>query len=215
MGTTMTNDPGSSDELLRRAGAGYPDALAELFARHRDQLRRMVRLRIDRRLQGRVDPSDVLQEAQVDILRRAAEYAADPRLPPFLWLRLITGQRLSALHRRHLGAQKRNAGQEIALHRGPMPQATSLSLAEMLLGRLTSPTQAAQRAEVRLMLQEALNGMDPLDREVLTLRHFEELTNAEVAQALGLTKTAASNRYIRALERLREILAGVPGLLAP
>jgi RNA polymerase sigma-70 factor, ECF subfamily len=211
----MTRDSGSSDELLRRAGDGDADALAELFARHRDQLRRMVRLRMDRRLQGRVDPSDVLQEAQLEVFRRAAEYAADPRLPPFLWLRLITGQRLSALHRRHLGAQRRNAGQEIALHRGPMPQATSLSLAEMLLGRLTSPTQAAQRAEVRLMLQEALNGMDPIDREVLTLRHFEELTNAEVAQVLGLTKTAASNRYIRALERLREILASVPGLLAP
>jgi RNA polymerase sigma-70 factor (ECF subfamily) len=215
MGTTTTTDPDSSDELLRRAGAGDPHALAELFARYRGRLRRMVRLRMDRRLRGRVDPSDVLQEAQVEILRRVAEYAADPRLPPFLWLRLITGQRLSALHRRHLGAQRRDAGQEIALHHGPMPRATSVSLAEMLLGRLTSPTQAAQRAEVRVLLQEALNGMDPLDREVLTLRHFEELTNAEVARVLGLTKTAASNRYIRALERLREILAGIPGLLAP
>jgi RNA polymerase sigma-70 factor (ECF subfamily) len=188
--------------------------LAELFARYRDQLRRMVRLRMDRRLQGRVDPSDVLQEAQVEILRRAVEYAADPRLPPFLWLRLITGQRLTALHRRHLGAQRRNACQEIALHRGPMPQVTSVSLAEMLLGRLTSPTQAAHRAEVRVLLQEALNGMEPLDREVLTLRHFEELSNTEVAQVLGISKTAASNRYIRALERMREILAGFPGLLA-
>ena len=210
----MTSDSGLSDELLRRAGVGDPHALAELFARYRDRLRRMVRLRMDRRLRGRVDPSDILQEAQLEILRRAAEYAADPRLPPFLWLRLITGQRLAALHRRHLGAKMRSAGQEIALHRGPMPQATSASLAEMLLGRLTSPTQAARRAEVRLLLQEALNGMDPLDREVLTLRHFEELSNAEVAQVLGLSKTAASNRYIRALERLREALAGIPGLLA-
>jgi RNA polymerase sigma-70 factor (ECF subfamily) len=215
MGTSMTSNPGSSDDLLRRAGVGDPHALAELFARYRGRLRRMVRLRLDRRLQGRVDPSDVLQEAQLEIHRRAAEYAADPRVPPFLWLRLITGQRLMALHRRHLGARMRSAGQEIALHRGPMPQATSASLAEMLLGRLTSPTQEAQRAEVRLLLQEALNGMDPLDREVLTLRHFEELSNAEVAQVLGLSKTAASNRYIRALERLREILAGIPGLLAP
>jgi RNA polymerase sigma-70 factor (ECF subfamily) len=107
----------------------------------------------------------------------------------------------------------RSAGQEIALHHGPMPQATSASLAEMLLGRLTSPTQAAQRAEARVLLQEALNGMDPIDREVLTLRHFEELSNAEVAQVLGLSKTAASNRYIRALERLREMLAGIPGML--
>ena len=214
MGTSMTSDPGSTDDLLRRAGAGDSHALAELFARYRSRLRRMVRLRLDRRLQGRVDPSDVLQEAQLEIFRRAGEYAADPRVPPFLWLRLITGQRLTALHRRHLGAQMRSAGQEIALHRGPIPQATSVSLAEMLLGRLTSPTQAAQRAEVRLLLQEALNGMDPLDREVLTLRHFEELSNAEVAQVLGLSKTAASNRYIRALERLREALAGIPGLLA-
>jgi RNA polymerase sigma-70 factor (ECF subfamily) len=215
MGTPITSDPDSSDELLRSASAGDPRALAELFARYRDRLRRMVRLRMDRRLRGRVDPSDVLQEAQLEILRRAAEYATDPRLPPFLWLRLITGQRLTALHRRHLGAQRRNAGQEIALHHGTIPQATSVSLAEMLLGRLTSPTQAAKRAEVRLLLQEAINGMDPLDREVLTLRHFEELSNVEVAQVLGLTKTAASNRYIRALERLREHLAGIPGLLAP
>jgi RNA polymerase sigma-70 factor (ECF subfamily) len=215
MATTTTGDSDSSDELLRRAGVGDPHALAELFARYRGRLRRMVRLRMDRRLQGRVDPSDVLQEAQVEIIRRAAAYAADPRLPPFLWIRFITGQRLMALHRHHLGARLRSAGQEIALHHGPMPQATSLSLAEMLLGRLTSPTQAAHRAEVRLMLQEALNGMDPLDREVLTLRHFEELSNAEVAQLLGLSKTAASNRYIRALERLREGLAGIPGLLSP
>jgi RNA polymerase sigma-70 factor (ECF subfamily) len=215
MGTTKTSDPGSSNELMRRAGAGDPHALAELFDRHRGRLRRMVRLRMDRRLQGRVDPSDVLQDAQLEIFRRAAGYAADPRLPPFLWLRLITGQRLIALHRRHLGARMRSAGQEIALHRGPMPQATSASLAEMLLGRLTSPTQAAQRAEVRVLLQEALNGMESLDREVLTLRHFEELSNTEVAQLLGLTKTAASNRYIRALERLREVLAGIPGLLPP
>jgi RNA polymerase sigma-70 factor (ECF subfamily) len=215
MGISMTSDPGSTDDLLRRAGVGDPHALAALFDRYRGRLRRMVRLRLDRRLQGRVDPSDVLQEAQLEIHRRAAEYAADPRVPPFLWLRLITGQRLMAVHRHHLGARMRSAGQEVALHRGPMPQATSASLAEMLLGRLTSPTQAAQRAEVRLLLQEALNGMDPLDREVLTLRHFEELSNAEVAQVLGLSKTAASNRYIRALERLREILAGIPGLLAP
>jgi RNA polymerase sigma-70 factor (ECF subfamily) len=215
MGTTNTYDPDPSDELLRRASAGDQSALAELFDRYRGRLRRMVRLRMDRRLRGRVDPSDVLQEAQVEILRRAAAYAADPRLSPFLWIRFITGQRLIAMHRHHLGARLRSAGQEIALHHGPMPQATSASLAEMLLGRLTSPTQAAHRAEVRLVLQEALNGMDPLDREVLTLRHFEELSNAEVAQLLGLSKTAASNRYIRALERLREGLGGIPGLLSP
>jgi RNA polymerase sigma-70 factor (ECF subfamily) len=215
MGDAMPLEPDPGDELLRRAGAGEAQALAELFERHRGRLRRMVSLRLDRRVRGRIDPSDVLQEAQIDVLRRAAEYAADPRLPPFLWIRLITGQRLLSLHRRHLGARMRGAGQEVALHRGPMPQATSASLAEMLLGRLTSPTRAAHRAEVRVRLQEALNAMDPVDREVLTLRHFEELSNAEVALALGLTKSAASNRYIRALGRLSEILAGAPGLAEP
>jgi RNA polymerase sigma-70 factor (ECF subfamily) len=214
MGITTTSDSGSSDELPHRARAGDSHAVAELFARSRSRLRRMLRLRLDRRLQGRVDPSDVRQEAQFEIFRRAAEYAADPRVPPSLWLRLITGQRLTALHRRHLGAQMRNAGKEIALHRGPIPRAASVSLAEMLLGRLTSPTKAAQRAEV-LLLQEALNGTDPLDREVLTLRHFEEQSNAEVDQVLGPSKTAESNHYMRALERLREALAGIPGLLAP
>ena len=132
MGSSTTSNPDSSAELLRRAGAGDANALAEMFSRYRGRLRRMVRLRLDRRLQGRVDPSDVLQEAQLEILRRAAEYAADPRIPLFLWLRLITCQHLMALHRRHLGAKMGSAGQEIALHRGAMPKVTSISLAEML-----------------------------------------------------------------------------------
>ena len=102
----------------------------------------------------------------------------------------------------------RDAGMEVSLHRGALPQASSVSLAELLLGRLTSPTRAAQRAETQLRLQEALNRMDPIDREVLVLRHFEELSNAETAQVLGLEKTAASNRYIRALKRLKEALGG-------
>jgi RNA polymerase sigma-70 factor (ECF subfamily) len=104
-----------------------------------------------------------------------------------------------------------DAGLEVSLHRGSLPQASSLSLAELLLGRLTSPTRAAQRAEMQLRLQEALNRIDPIDREILTLRHFEELSNAETARVLGLEPTAACNRYIRALKRLKQILAGLPG----
>jgi RNA polymerase sigma-70 factor (ECF subfamily) len=133
----------------------------------------------------------------------------------FLWLRLVTGERLLIIHRRHLGAQMRDAGQEVSLHRGPFPQATSASLAAQLLGRLTSPTQAAIRAEMQVRLQEALNSMDPLDREVLVLRHFEELSNNETAAVLGIRKSAASNRYVRALKRLKEILATMPGLFGP
>jgi len=171
----------------------------------------MVRLRLDRRLAGRLDASDVLQEAYLEADKRFAEYLRDPAIPFFLWLRLVTGQKLTDLHRHHLGVKMRDAGMEVSLRRGAMPQASSISLVELLLGRLTSPTRAAQRAEMQLRLQEALNRMDPIDREVLVLRHFEELSNAETAQALGLEKTAASNRYIRALKRLKDVLGGCPG----
>jgi RNA polymerase sigma-70 factor, ECF subfamily len=207
----MTADSSDLDDLLQRVQRGDERALVALFTRYRDRLRRMVRLRLDRRLQGRIDPSDVLQDAYLDVARRAGEYIANPSIPVFLWLRLITGQRLAALHRQHLGAQMRDAGQEVSLHRGALPQATSASLAALLLGRLTSPTQAAQRAEMQIRLQEVINAMDPIDREVLTLRHFEELSNVETAQVLGIQKSAASNRYLRALKRLKDTLASMPG----
>jgi RNA polymerase sigma-70 factor (ECF subfamily) len=209
----MADESSDATTLLARARAGDQQALAELFVRHRDRLRRMVRLRLDHRLLGRVDPSDVLQEAYLDLAKRAPEYLANPALPFFLWLRWLTGQRLLAVHRRHLGAQMRDAGQEVSIHRGAMPEASSASLAAQLLGRLTSPTQAAVRAEMQVRLQEALNAMDPIDREVLVLRHFEELSNNETAAVLGVQKAAASNRYVRALKRLKDILAGMPGFL--
>jgi RNA polymerase sigma-70 factor (ECF subfamily) len=211
----MANDSSDTDNLLRRAQQGDTQALGELFARYRDRLRRMVRLRLDRRLLGRIDPSDVLQEAYLDVAQRAPQYLANPTLPVFLWLRYLTGQRLLALHRQHLGAQMRDVGQEVSLHRGALPQVTSASLAAQLLGRLTSPTQAAIRAEMQIRLQEALNLMDPMDREVLVLRHFEELSNQETAAVLGIQKSAASNRYLRALKRLKDILSSMPGLLGP
>jgi RNA polymerase sigma-70 factor, ECF subfamily len=199
--------------LLRRALAGDESALAALFDGYRERLRRMIRLRLDRRLSGRVDSSDVLQEAYLDVRKRIAEYAHDPSAMPFhLWLRLIAGQRLTDVHRYHLGSQMRDAGQEVSLHRGPFPQANSVSLAAQLLGKLTSASKAAIRAEHKLIVQDTLNSMDPIDREVLALRHFEHLSNDETAQVLGLTKSAASNRYIRALKRLKEILSSIPGL---
>ena len=173
----------------------------------------MVRLRLDRRVQGRLDPSDVHQEAYLDVAYRAPEYAASPTMPPYLWLRFLTGQRLLQLHRQHLGAQMRDAGQEVSLYRGALPMASSVSLAAQLLGRFTSVSEAAARAELQVRLQTVLNGMDPLDREVLALRHFEELTNTETAEVLGIRKSAASNRSIRALKRLKEILSSMPGFL--
>ena len=209
------SDPAGNDdqELLRRALDGDEPALAALFDGSRDRLRKMIRLRLDRRLSGRVDTSDVLQDAYLDVRRRIAEYARDPSTMPFhLWLRLVAGQRLTDVHRHHLGSQMRDAGQEVSLHRGPFPHADSMSLAAQLLGKLTSASKAAIRAEHKLIVQEALNSMDPIDRAVLALRHFEHLSNDETAQVLGLSKSAASNRYIRALKRLKEILSSIPGL---
>jgi RNA polymerase sigma-70 factor (ECF subfamily) len=207
----MTDEPSELIELQRRVDCGDETALLELYVHHRARLKRMVKLRLDRRLQGRLDPSDVLQEAYLDIARRAPQYLASPTMPVFLWLRWITAQKLLVLHRRHLGSKARDANLEVSLHQGALPQATSVSLAAMLLGRLTSPTQAALRAELQLRLQEVLNAMEPIDREILTLRHFEELNNTETAQILGISKTAASNRYVRALKRLKDALAGLPG----
>jgi len=211
MGPAMPNDADNPDALLPRALAGDAAALGRLFERHRDRLRQMVRLRLDRRLYGRLDPSDVLQEAYLDLARRLPEYAANPALPFYLWLRSLTGQRLIDLHRRHLGAKMRDAGQEVSLHRGPLPQVTSLSLAEHLLGKLTPASHAAMRAELKLRVQEALNSMDAQDREVLVLRHFEELSNAEAAQVLGIKPSAAVNRYVRALKRLKQVFQDMPG----
>ena len=210
----MTDSGTMTDDLLRRAKAGDAAALGALFAHYRDRLRKMVRLRLDRRVAGRLDPSDVLQEAYLDVARRFPEYAAAAAVPFYVWLRELTGQRLIDLHRRHLGAKMRDAAQEVSLYRGALPQASSASLAQQLLAGLTSPTQAAVRAEMQLQLQEALNSMDPIDREVVVLRHFEELNNVETAQVLGIDTAAASKRYIRAIRRLKAVLDALPGFSA-
>src|SRR4051794_5081219 len=207
--------PATDDDLIRLAGEGDAGALAELFGRYRKRLRQMVRLRLDRRLQGRVDPSDVLQEAYLDAAEQLPHYLKKPEMGFFLWLRLVAGQRLARVHRRHLGAAMRDAGREVSLYHGAMPQASTASLAAQLLGRVTSASRAAARAEVQMQLQRALNGMDPIDREIIALRHFEELTNAEAAGALDLSAHAASKRYVRALKRLQEILEAIPGLVDP
>jgi RNA polymerase sigma-70 factor (ECF subfamily) len=114
-------------------------------------------------------------------------------------------------HRRHLGAKARDAGREISLYRGPFPEATTADLAAHLLGKLTSPSHAAMRIEQKIRLQEALNSLEPIDREILAMRHFEQLSNSEAAEALGLDKSTASKRYTRALVRLKEVLQALSG----
>jgi len=204
----MMDQTDDIQDLLDRLRQGDQRALAELFSRHRERLGRMVDFRLDDRLRGRVAASDVLQEAYIDALKRLPHYQADPSMPFFLWLRWVTVQRLIEVHRQHLGAQARDAGREVSIDRGGGPAASSVRMVE-LIGDLTSPSQAAQRAETMGQLQQALEGLDPIDREVLALRHFEELSNHETAAVLGIQPAAASKRYVRALERLREALAGL------
>jgi RNA polymerase sigma-70 factor (ECF subfamily) len=213
MGTTSEQASEQPDEwrTLQRAIGGDQAAWAQILARHRKRLRRMVALRLDQRLKGRIDPSDVIQEAFLQAAQALPKHLERPEQPVFLWLRWLTGMTLQLFHRQHLGVLGRDAGREVQLLDRPWPDATSAALAARLLGRDTRPSVAVIRAERQRRLQESLNAMDPLDREVLVLRHFEELTNAEVARELRLQESAASKRYIRALHRLKEILASLPG----
>jgi RNA polymerase sigma-70 factor (ECF subfamily) len=210
MGTASDPAIKKPDEwrTLQRAVGGDQAAWGQLLARHRKRLRRMVALRLDQRLRGRVDPSDVLQQGFLQAALALPKYLERPEQPVFLWLRWLTGIALQHFHRRHQGVQARDARREVQLLDRPGPEANS---AAQLLGRDTRPTVAAIRAERQRRLQESLNAMDPLDRDVLVLWHFEELTNAEVARELRLEESAASKRYIRALHRLKEILASLPG----
>src|SRR5438094_3154139 len=154
MSSVMLGASNESLELLQRAAAGDQPALRELFSRYRDRLKRMVRLRLSRRLHGRIDDSDVIQEACFEAARKLPEYVKDPKLPFFLWLRHLTGLKLAEVHRRHLGTQLRDADREVSLHRGGLPEADSVSLAAQLLGQLTTPSQAAITADTRLRVQQ-------------------------------------------------------------
>jgi RNA polymerase sigma-70 factor (ECF subfamily) len=209
----VSETAGEGEELRDRLLGGDEEALAALFSQHRERLWRMVNFRMDRRLAGRVDADDVLQEAYLAAAGRLKHYAADPSWSPFVWLRMIVVQTLIDVHRHHLGAQIRDADREVAFPGGRYPQTTTVSLAALFVGHLTSPSQAAARTEMLGQLEQAVAAMDPLDREVLALRHFEELSNSEVAEVLGIQQKAASIRYVRALRRLRAILSRTPGFL--
>jgi RNA polymerase sigma-70 factor (ECF subfamily) len=211
MGNPPADNSSGTNRLLRQAAAGDQEAWGRLLLRFRERLHCMVALRLDHRLQGRIDPSDVIQEAYLAASLQLPEYLRQQAMPLYLWLRLVTGQKLVALHRRHLGTQARDAGREVVLSHASLPEASSVALAAQLLGREPRPSEAAMRAERARRVQEALDSLEPLDREVLALRHFEELTNAEAAQVLGLSASAASKRYVRALRRLKEALGRSPG----
>jgi len=196
-----------SDDLVARLRANDPMAWPELLANCRDKLERAVAFRLDRRLRGRVDAADIFQEACLEAYERLPAYLAKPDMPIHLWLRFLVGQRLLIVHRQHLGTAMRDVGREHA-----WPDSTADGLAEHLMAAGPSPSEDAARREAQIYLRDALDTMDGMDREVLTLRHFEQLSNVEVAQLLGIETSAASKRYLRALSRLQEILSARPEL---
>jgi len=180
--------------------------LGQLFVEHKEKLRRMVQLRLDDRLRGRLDASDVIQQTWVEAVQRYDEYLKNPSVSPFVWIRFLAGQKLSQLHRFHLGTKLRQASREVSLFQGAQPSATSAVLAAQLVGKLTSPSVAFAREEQKLKIETALNGLDENDREILALRHFEQLSNQEAAEVLELTTEACYKRYVRALLRLKSTL---------
>ena len=195
-----------NDELIRQAKDGDQDALAELFEVYRLRLRQMVKLRLNKAVLPRVAVSDVLQEAYVDLAQQLDNYAKDPKLPFLLWLRRITKQRLSKIHRAHLGQDKRDVARERRLDNHAEPGVSAILMANQLAGQFTSVSEKAIRNENESRMEAALNDLSETDREILALRHIEQLSNSEIAIELEIRESAATNRYVRAIRRLRDAL---------
>ena len=188
-----------------KAESPEPESLGDVLEEFRPRLRRMVSLRLDPRLRRRVDSSDVLQEAFVDVTKRFHEYEADPRGPFFLWVRRMTAQKLAEFHRRHLDAEKRDVRREVL---GPdYPEATSETLARVLVDSSASPSELVTQEEEEERLRVGLEGMQPIDREILVLHYFERLTLKECALVLDVSESAAKMRHLKATERLHRLLS--------
>jgi RNA polymerase sigma-70 factor, ECF subfamily len=195
---------------LRPAAEGPPDGWEALVREHRERLRRMVSLRLDGRLRGRVDPSDVVRQVCAEARGRHPDYLRGPTEPFFLWLRRLAAEKLQSL-RQQLGGAAGDGGRELCLRRGPLPAANSQALAAQLLGQAPPPDRADARARRQARLEEALNAMAAEQREVLALRHFERLTAAEAAAVLELPEAEAGRLYLRALKALKVVFEDTPG----
>jgi RNA polymerase sigma-70 factor (ECF subfamily) len=207
-------DADDNGSLLARAAGGEIEAWGALLALHQERLQAMIGFRLDPRLRRRVDAADVMQDAFIAATARRAEFFGQSTQPLFLWLRWMVGNTLLDLHRHHLGVQLRDVRREKAFdHRSDSvgDDSTRAALVAQLTCGVTGPATAAGRADIKARLNEALDRMDATDREVLALRHFEQLTTGEAAQVLGIQEDAAAKRYMRALVRLREMLADMPG----
>lgn len=203
----MPDDAGAkADDLLHRAQAGDQRAQDELLGQYRQQLRRMVAIRLDRRVSARVDPSDIVQEALKTAHERLPSYLADPRIPFYPWLRRIAWDRLADVYRTHLVAEKRSVLREHAW----TPNLNDESVAELARSIVTSsanPSEKMAEAEVRAKTAQALLELKPQDREILVLRYLEQLGVKEIADVLGISQTAVTSRHLRALQRLRGLLS--------
>jgi RNA polymerase sigma-70 factor (ECF subfamily) len=194
-----------AEQLLRRAGAGDPVARQQLLVQYQQRLRQMVAVRLDRRLAARIDPSDVVQETLAEALQQLSEYLRRPPLPFYPWLRQLAWKRLAELYRRHIRAAKRSVCRE-EHDTPPLPDESALDLAGRLLAPGSSPSARLRREELFGRVQAALAQLPERDREVLVLRHLEQLSTAEIAAVLGIKEGAVYTRHLRALERLRGLL---------
>jgi len=203
----MWPEADKTQTLLAGAAAGDDGAVNRLFDRHREALRKLVALRMDRQMAGRVDASDVVQDVLVEAAGRLRDYLADPKMPFHLWLRALAKDRMIDLHRRN-HAQRRDVGRERPLDARAHLDRSSFNLAAQLRDAELTPAAAAIKEELEQRFWEAIDTLEDVDREVILMRHAEHLGNNEVAQALDLTPAAAGMRYLRAIRRLRAALGG-------
>jgi RNA polymerase sigma-70 factor (ECF subfamily) len=195
-----------TQELLAGAKQGDADAVNSLMDRHRDSLRRMVQMRLDHKVQRRVDVSDVVQDVLVEANRRLQDYIANPIMPFHLWLRQIAQDRIIDAHRRHRGSAKRSVDREQPLLVAGADDHSTLQLVAQLCDPQMTPAAAATQAEMVRAVERAITQLPDQDCEIIIMRHFEQLSNQEIAQALELTEPAASMRYLRAIKRLKVML---------
>ena len=201
-----------TQELLAEAGRGQPDAVNRLLERHRAALRKLIQLRLDRKIARRVDASDVVQDVLLEANERLQEYLANPCMPFHLWLRHLAKDRMIDMHRRHRGAQRRSLDRERSLAGPQFGDQSSFDLAGQLAASELTPAAASIRRELEQRFLTAMDQMDEDDRDILLMRHFEQLGNSEAAEALGLSPAAAGMRHLRALRKLRAILGERPSL---
>jgi RNA polymerase sigma-70 factor (ECF subfamily) len=201
------NSP-QTQELLDRAKQGEAGAVERLLETHREPLRRMIGLRLDPALAGRVDASDIVQDVMLEVSQRLADYLRNPLMPFHLWMRHIARDHMIDAHRRHRQAQRRSLDREQPIVPAGLADQSSLELAGQFLDRELTPATAAVRHELQRRMEHAVAGLDEDDREIILMRHYEQLSNQEVATALGLSEAAASMRHLRAVRRLRAALLG-------